>query len=480
MSTMRAVTLILLACGIALGPALGPTSAFGSTRGSETDVADLAHDLGAFFIAQCRLGRLASDNRSQLSIERQREILGLEGSVDLQTLHERMKKFWKENIVDRSLRIATNPATPCPIAQLVLTSLFEAERQTQLLGLTGSDDSSPEMNLREPTSELSQALTAVKRRCLEQAFDACMESGNGAHILVMLAQAIRQFQLLSIEDPDFEGQGVYLFRRCTVYQLRFRSQARALATKAYAFGATYDGSTVLLADVDPAGGFAGLAGEHEWKGPRPGDPDDVIASVTECSSPARKTTMTCEAPQPKLPAQARIKGNDLSMKRYYDELEVSRPDCANDLAYLEFVRSGKGAGQITSTRKSDGNDALKLTYGPGLVLTFAKVSSREMTLTLPLPPSNTVFLTAHAGGKYTEQEVTLQGWTRGGQPVLFEKSVAGDATVDKTQCTDTTKFELVHRPDLFPAEEIVPRWELTSPQEPPQPPRKPLKPAGQP
>jgi hypothetical protein len=463
---MRVVAMFLLVCSLVArsAPSSAQDSAFGSSRGSATDFADLANDLGAFFNAQCRLGRLTSSVRNVLSFERQRQMLGVEGPSTLEAFRADLKKFWKNNIVDRGLRIAANPATPCQVAQLVLTKMYETERQAQLLGATGSEDISPEMNLREPTSDLSKALMAIKRRCLEQAFDACMESGNGQHILMMLAEAGRQFQLLSIEDPDFESQAVYLFRRCTVYQLRFHSQSR-VAAKSFTFGATYDGSTILLSDVDPAGGYAGLAGGHEWKGPRPSDPDDVITSVTECTSPARRTTMACELPQPKFPAQARISFPDLNMKRYYDEFAVSAPDCANDLTYTELLASGKGSGRITATRKADGKDELKLTYGPGMVITLAQLSSRDMTLpALPMPPSRTVCLTAHTGARPTTQEITLEQWTRTGKPVLFEKSISGEATVDKIHYKDTTKLELVHRPDLFPAEEIVPGWELAAPE----------------
>jgi hypothetical protein len=57
---------------------------------------------------------------------------------------------------------------------------------------------------------------------------------------------------------------------------------------------------------------------------------------------------------------------------------------------------------------------------------------------------------------------------------LFEKTFSGDQTEHGTRYIDTTKFELVHRPDLYPPEEIVPKWELTPSPEEPQPPRKPL------
>src|SRR5206468_3478663 len=127
--------------------------------------------------------------------------------------------------------------------------------------------SGPGGDLNDPDSVISRALKAVKRRCLEQAYDACMASGNGEHITGMLTAVVRQLQLLSMEDADFEAQAVYLYRRCTVYQLRYHSESQ-LDGGFYLIGSQSDGSIILLSDVDPARGYPGLQEPHEWKGPR--------------------------------------------------------------------------------------------------------------------------------------------------------------------------------------------------------------------
>jgi hypothetical protein len=103
-----------------------------------------------------------------------------------------------------------------------------------------------------------------------------------------------------------------------------------------------------------------------------------------------------------------------------------------------------------------------------------------MTMSLPVPPPHATFVIAHAGGKFDARDIKLAGWTRVGGQVLFEKPIKGQATVDKILNTDTSKFELAHRPDLFPPDEIVAKWELTAPPVAPAPSRTPAQPGAAP
>ena len=233
-------------------------------------------------------------------------------------LDQALRDWWKANIIDPAMRIAENPAAPCKLAQIVLTKLLEAERQTQLLGMAGG----PGGDLNDPDSVMSRAFKTVKRRCLEQAYDACMASGNGQHIILMLAEAIHQFQLLTIEDADFEAQAVYLYRRCTVYQLRYHSQSK-FDGGWFAIGSDSDGSIILLSDVDPAQGYAGLLQPHEWIGPRPDDPTrpndpiDALGVTTVCEAQTKGTGLVCESPVAMgKRGLARIKAGDFAMERF--------------------------------------------------------------------------------------------------------------------------------------------------------------------
>jgi hypothetical protein len=340
-----------------------------SPRWSEADIANLNADLVTLLVAEYRLYLLKKELASLGSLTRQKEVLGIADDEGLD-FAEIFRKWSAANVVDPAMRIAENPAAPCKVAQIVLLKLLEIGRQAQLAGM----DSTPDGDFSDPDSAIGRALKAVKRRCLEQAYDACLASGNGQHILLMLGEVARQLQLLSVEDAEFEAQAVYLYRRCTVYQLRYHSETR-VDGKASLFGTSSDGSVILLSDVDPASGAIGLAQDHEWKGPRASDPDDVIVSVTDCESHLRSTRLACGAMEPKIPARARIKAGDLSMQRFYDEIEINLSNDETELEELTRLakRIPKKA-PITWVPKSEGTDTLTLTYEPGVVFGFATLS----------------------------------------------------------------------------------------------------------
>lgn len=430
-------------------------------RSTDAQVADLAVDLGTLFRGQYRMQFINRDVRNAILIERQKQLLGISSDVDVGNMLVSVRNWWKDNIVGPAMRVANNPAASCKLAQIVLTKLMEAERQSQLMGMDTSADVDP----GNPDSLISKALVAVKKRCLEQAFHDCMESGNGQHIATMLAGAVRQFQMIGIEDPEFEQQAAYLYRRCTVYQLRYHPRTR-IDGKNFVHGFSQDGSVILLSDVDPGGGMAGMAQPHEWKGPGPDDPIDVIQSTTECGTRAKRARIVCGPPEPVHPARAKIKAGDLSMQRYFNDVKVVEEGSAGDPGGYRI--------RMTSERKSDGTDALALTFEPPMVVTMATLSSAELSMPLPMPPSKTAFLIAHGRGK--SQDIDLSGWTRVGNDVLFEKAIAGQATDRKTEFADSSKFELVHRPDLFPPEEVVAKWEIAPAADPQVPNRKPAQP----
>lgn len=430
-----------------------------SPRASEADIADLNADLVTLLVAEYRLHLTKREAAATLSQTRQKELLGID--EDGPDYAETLRKWWLANIVDPAMRIAGNPAAPCKLAQIALVQLLEAERQAQLLGMS----SSPGGDLNDPNSLVSQAFKAVKRRCLERAYEACLASGNGQHIILMLAEAIHQFALMSIADAEFEAQAVYLYRRCTVYQLRYHSQSK-FDGGWFALGSDSDGSIILLSDVDPAQGYPGLEQSHEWRGPRPTDPNDALGSTTQCESRQKGTSIVCGSPVPTgtIRGMARIKAGDFSMQRFYDEIEITLRNDETELE--ELTRRAKGIPQkppITSTRKSEGTDALALEFSPwplAMLVTF-RYDPRLPPVSVPTPDSLMSYAMAHELDKSDNARRPLTGWTRAGYNVLFEKTFPGLRRDQKISYADTTRFELVHRPDLFPPDEIVPKWELT-------------------
>jgi hypothetical protein len=448
-----------------------------SPRGSEADIVDLNGDLVTLLLAENRFHRITKEASEVLSQTRQKELLGIDD--DGSDYLEAVRNWWRANIFDPAMRIAGNPAAPCKLAQIVLVRLLEAERQAQIKGW-----SRPGGNLNDPNSLVSQAFEVVKRRCLERAYEACLASGNGQHIILMLAEAIHQFALLNIADVEFEAQAVYLYRRCTVYQLRYHSQSK-FDGGWYAIGSDSDGSIILLSDVDPAQGYLGLHQSHEWRGPRPNDPDDALGSPTQCESRQKSTSLVCGLPVPTgtIRGMARIKAGDFSMQRFYDEIEVTLWNDETELE--ELTRRAKGIPQkppITSTRKSEGTNALALEFSPWpLTMPVAiRYDPRLPPVSMPFPDSLISYSMAHELDKPENTGRPLTGWTRAGYNVLFEKTFPGYRNHLKIIYADTTRFELLHRPDLFPPDEIVPKWELTSSPEAPAATRKPLRPPAPP
>jgi hypothetical protein len=151
-------------------------------RWSEADIADLNADLVALLMAEYRVHRLKTDVSAEQRPIRQKELLGIDDEgLDYA---EVLRKWWATNVIDPAMRIAENPAAPCKVAQIVLLKLLEIGRQAQLSGM----DSTPGGDFSDPDSAIGRALKAVKRRCLEQAYDACLASGNGQHISLMLGR----------------------------------------------------------------------------------------------------------------------------------------------------------------------------------------------------------------------------------------------------------------------------------------------------
>ena len=161
------------------------------------------------------------------------------------------------------------------------------------------------------------------------------------------------------------------------------------------------------------------------------------------------------------------------MERFYDEIEIHEWDATKEV---------RPPPPITWTRKSEGANGLKLTYWPSMVLgttTLSYDDGRNLQSGLGQFAAMN-FLLAHTGGKPVEAWITLADWTHVGVQVLFEKRIPATATSGKDLYADTSTFELAHRPDLFPPEEIVAKWELTSTPEAPAPSRKPAQPGAAP
>lgn len=434
---------------------------YGAGRATDEDVARANGDIMAYYRALNDWERQRIADANEIATLRQQQLTGAisdeENAARLKDIAARELARFAENVVPAAQPLLTNPAIPCDVARDILTKTLQVVRQAQLLGWDV-----PEFNLFadgkrknddgsiEPESLGHKMLMAAQQRCLEESYDACMQTGNGAAIIRMLTAALRQLELIGADTEEFEHRAVYLYRRCTVYQLKYFSDDLIDGAE-YGVGSTSDGSIILLSDVDPYAGFAGLALPHVWKGPRASDPNDVIASVTNCRSKTGGIGLTCHDPTgaDASPGEAEIKASEFQMKDRWTSYAVSE------------------VGRVTSTPHVEGDDKLTASFRPPLV----KI---QATITTSIPgvphavssmfPSSFAFTVVHNRSCDANQDpvVRLPNWPRVGYPTLFELTAKDPPKKcdEDIAWSDTSPLKLVHRPDLFPPDEIVAKWEL--------------------
>jgi hypothetical protein len=152
------------------------------------------------------------------------------------------------------------------------------------------------------------------------------------------------------------------------------------------------------------------------------------------------------------------------MRRFYDEIDVNlTPETELEELARRAQRIPKRL-PIAWTRKSEGTNGLSAAFSPWPLQTPTtfRYDPRLPPVQVPVPDSLIAFTVAHLHGVFTGAEgVLVKDWTRAGHNVLFEKNLPDRHPDGKIVYSDTTKFELVHRPDLFPPDEIVQNWELT-------------------
>jgi hypothetical protein len=123
---------------------------------------------------------------------------------------------------------------------------------------------------------------------------------------------------------------------------------------------------------------------------------------------------------------------------------------------------------VTTTKHSEGTDTLTASFRPAFLTIRATMTNSLRGVPNVIPtqwPMSTAFAVVHNRTcDLNEQNsvVRLSHWTHVGHPTLFELTVKDPPKKcdDDVAWSDTSPLKLVHRPDLFPADEIVPQWEL--------------------
>jgi hypothetical protein len=437
--------LLLLLAGAGGASGAHAQEGIASGRASDADVASLISDLNAIARAQAR------ENAANLAAElktRQQQLLGEETNSTEKLMRDTMA-WWMANILNPFLDVAQNPASSCDISQKVLVQVLGMEAQAQKFGLSDPRFGS----IGEPGSVLSKALALVKQRCMEEAYDECVRTGNGMALMGLAAGFGRQLQLLGMVDEKFEDQVAYLFRRCTVYKVKFHSENHVKAH--YTLDSVFDGSVNMLFEFGEGTDFFSRMSNGKWKGPTKEEATapDVMVTGINCLP---TSFYTCDSAGALTTGPAKAEGI-VKLKRH-TTVKVLGPDNKPQTKQVE-----------------EGTDDVNIDFTMPLATAPAKYYSRgAVVFQTRMEVGGTAFSVVFGNGQ--NQTANLKNWNVQGHPTLFNKQIDGSKPAKNITYSDQAKFELIHRPDLYPPDQINPEYELTFKHEDKSPPRKPLKP----
>lgn len=324
-----------------------------SGRASGADVAQLARDLGRLSNAERAFQENRHDVEGVQLQDRQRLLLGLDASVSAADAAAEMKAWWIEHVLQPALDIAGNPAASCSLARSMLRRILEIAKQAQFLGVDGVEFGS----LGDTDSIIARAIRIAKERCLVEAYDECLETGNG-QVFFDLLKSFRFAPLESENDAQIE----YLFRRCTVYTLVYHLDLSSVWTKGAEteqVSGVIQGSYTLLYASQGGGDSLTRLASGEWRGP----PETQIFSNALLSH--LSCGPNCSIVITDSPIDETAKGV-ISMKRVVREM---RPRVAYETAYDQAL-----GGRLVWERVEEqtGRNAINLRFEPPQFHTVAQ------------------------------------------------------------------------------------------------------------
>jgi hypothetical protein len=463
MRVILAATLALVA--LVLQSTSASTQVGFAAQATEEDFAQLAHDVGRIGVAERAFNLNGDDVITRLTWERQKQILGLTEEIapgsDEESIAGRFaaqrRQWWINHVLQPALDVAANPAASCALARHVLTRLWELNRQAQLMALENEEFGS----FGNSDAILARALGVAKQRCLQEAYDECMATGNGRALVDVLVVWARQFALAGepMED-DWDARVAYLFRRCTVYRFVYHLELEEHAgnpnmARYRPVSAVADGTFTLLFEFGD--GDAGGIANGLWRGPRPQDlmSPDMLLSSLNCGP----RTVSCEMVAS--PVGGGVFGR-ISLKRYMREqtIRVENED--------PRARPFGGRLMVVTERREEGADNLTLNFLPPLVQMTGKYSPPGELFTFPGTLTTGIFSIAHGS---REEWPRIEEWVREGYPLLFRAATGASSGTAKVRGL----YEVRHRPDLYPQDEIKPEFEFLPIEGPERPPRIPLR-----
>jgi len=457
----------LVTCAPAM-PLLAQGGSWGidSGRADASDVGTLALDVGKVLNAERTLNIWQQGLTDEAERQRQRQILGADEQISAADWYEMKRAWWVQNVLQPALDIAANPAASCGLARSMVERIALQARQAQVIGVGDT----PYGEFGDSTAVFTRAFTISLIRCLEEAFDECRMTGNPIAFLPLIGTyEIQRLKLLG-EDEAWTQRVIYLIRRCAVYKLNYRL---TIDNQGGGVSSDWMGSFILLWSTFGEGDLFDMVKKGRWTAPRPQDdtPPDILLLRVDC--PTGLTN--CD----RMPAET----EDVSTGRAVARLAMRH-------RVIEQIPRVVEPPNVASA-----DDAVARIFGGRVVIEQTTYDEGENLLELAFVPP-TVFLHARSRGELLEHEpaagtdwyrrATLRAvrgddnlplvreWVRDGYPLLFKATSAEPPNPATTGfMSERTEFELVHRPDLFPADQIMPGFEVDQTQ--PDPPRLPAR-----
>ena len=412
-------------------------------RANATDVANLAKDWNTY-----RRNRVLLDweGRTVLGIERQRQLLGgeFEEGLSPAELFLKTEDAFLTKIMGPLQSIALNPAATCPEAQFALVTMIGLRRQQQLLALA---ESKIITRVYEATEEM------VSLRCRNEALDECVATGRFMQILELMVASDRQTDLRG-RQGSLESWAEDALQQCAIYELHFVS--RTTFSDSGPAGpveveTVRDGRVQIQFEIPPGGlkGSRASLGDA-LKGRTKHDP--FFVSV-KCKSPqptgVPKIDFICSPGADSSPIEVRINALDLKHREFY-----------LDTATSEYSLAGFLKERVV------GEDKFSFDFEGGEFNLQGLLKVAGETVEVPMPGVGTSFYLAHKEDQMAPGRLKIENTERGASPVIFHFTYAGIGDTDESGVlsTDSTDFELIHKPKPKPFEKI------------PEPIRKPLKP----
>jgi len=403
-------------------------------RANESDVEALLADQLALRQIFGRMSKLGNDI---LGPARLRNLLGDDSASideDIEKFTSQRDKWWKTEVEDRLIRIASNPAASCDEGREVQRIALFVVRQKMMLGMAEED------------ADISaDVINAANTRCHEEALDECNATGRFEHIPQMMLTEQRLSTMLgnSIDDKWV----IPVLQECARYEIHYVSTTNI--NDAFKLSSVIDGRIMIKPKLEGRTGVEVVA-NLSFEGEVMSGANPFLQKIT-CSAPG--VSITCSpGGESKKSAWAKIDKMTLKSKEFYvDNGQSKQRPVGEDL--LELIFSPAMLSSVA---------VVKPPYGPPQTVPFVEVGA-------------TGFYIAHSKSQTEPLKFKFTETKRSGYPILFEFTRAGSDSVG-VAASDSTVFQLIHKPDKkpFPSKSATPKREPLKPKLPSSP--KPTRP----